>query len=110
MQGGICGTPEGIRRALKAQGHERLMRVIHMLTGWLRWALYTCIACLCVCACLCREARRYAACGPTSVAHAAALRARAPLLPASLDAAASPTTLPSTPHRHLHPAGPPLTT
>lgn len=33
LQGSINGAPETIRRALKAKGHERLMRVIYLLTG-----------------------------------------------------------------------------
>lgn len=33
VQGSIGGTTETVRRALKSKGHERLMRVIHLLTG-----------------------------------------------------------------------------
>lgn len=31
--GSIAGTPDSIRRALRSKGHERLMRVVHMVTN-----------------------------------------------------------------------------
>ncbi len=33
LQGAISGSPDAIRRALRSQGHERLMRVVHVLTS-----------------------------------------------------------------------------
>ena len=33
LQGSIASNPEGIRKALRSKGHERLMRVVHLLTS-----------------------------------------------------------------------------
>lgn len=33
LQGAISGSPDAVRRALRSQGHERLMRVVHALTS-----------------------------------------------------------------------------